>query len=563
MKNQTWKAVVSAAVAASASFQLTAAELITNGGFDECEEGCTPPAQFQNLSASLKLSGWTWGGSVGMSKSYSNCPWLRVGTLNGDYAIYFQKIASITQTIDVVEAGTYVASFGYIARADNTCYGNGRFYAEIDGVEIGHADCGLERSKFRLARFTTTLSAGSHVFVIRHTNELSTDGEKRSNSILDAVSLQSATEVGADNLLGNASFENHTGFPYTSMFEGFANGINIEDWTADTGGTGLAKGSSAYLVGSPYDGSFVLFFNGDERSVSQQISVSEEGDYVVSFSYAARDTRYYYGGRVYAEVDGESAGYVDCTAVATYRRAMFWKHLTAGDHTFTLRHTLEADTEVGHVPCSTVDDVAVRMSDTLLLNGNFDAGTASASAKCSASTAGEYSNPGWTVSGNAGLAMPGYPSNAKFVSSSIDSGVYSMYILTANYTNGTAEKRIPPVSISQSFTAPKAGIYQLRFSYASRPYNHYKGGTIYARIYNGEGLEGEKVWERSVVATSLNAFQQFVGEAKLRKGGKYTLEFYAPQPEYIENAENNLNSVLDNVSLEYSRKIPGFMLIVR
>ena len=71
------------------------------------------------------------------------------------------------------------------------------------------------------------------------------------------------------------------------------------------------------------------------------------------------------------------------------------------------------------------------------------------------------------------------------------------------------------------------------------------------------------MWERSVVATSLNAFQQFVGEAKLRKGGKYTLEFYAPQPEYIENAENNLNSVLDNVSLEYSRKIPGFMLIVR
>jgi len=92
----------------------TAAELITNGGFDECEEGCTPPVQYANLSASLKLSGWTWGGSVGMSKSYSNCPWLRVGTLNGDYAIYFQKIASITQTIDVVEAGTYVVSFGYI-----------------------------------------------------------------------------------------------------------------------------------------------------------------------------------------------------------------------------------------------------------------------------------------------------------------------------------------------------------------------------------------------------------------------------------------------------------------
>ena len=49
----------------------------------------------------------------------------------------------------------------------------------------------------------------------------------------------------------------------------------------------------------------------------------------------------------------------------------------------------------------------------------------------------------------------------------------------------------------------------------------------------------------------------------MRKDGKYTLEFYAPQPEHIENAENNFNSVLDNVSLEYSRKIPGFMLIVK
>ena len=138
----TWKAAVSAAIAASACFQLTAVELITNGGFEECEEGCTPPAQCQNLSDSLRLSGWTWGGNVGMTKSYSSCPWLRVGTLNGDYALYFQKNSSITQTIDVVDAGAYVVSFGYIARADNTCYAKGRFYVEIDGVEIGHADCG-------------------------------------------------------------------------------------------------------------------------------------------------------------------------------------------------------------------------------------------------------------------------------------------------------------------------------------------------------------------------------------------------------------------------------------
>ena len=547
------------------ALSLQSVDRITNGGFEACEEGCTPPAQCQNLSDSLRLTGWTWGGNVGMTKSYSSCPWLRVGTLNGDYALYFQKNSSITQTIDVVDAGAYVASFGYIARADNTCYAKGRFYVEIDGVEIGHADCGTVRDKFRLARFTTNLSAGSHTFVIRHSNELSTDGEKRSNSIMDALSLLPASDIDTDNLLSNWSFEDFTGYTYTSAFMGFADGdgIDIEGWTADTAGTGLSKGGSAFLAGSPYDGSFVLLFNGDERSVSHPISVSAEGDYVVSFAYAARDTRYYYGGRIYAKIDGVSVGYVDCTAVGTYRRAMFRTHLAAGNHTFMLYHTDEADTEVGHVPCSTVDAVSVRPIDTLLINGSFDEGTVG-SEGYSGSTDGVYSNPGWTTSGSCGIAKPGVPDNARLVSSDIDSGVYSMYILTANYTrNGTGGRQNPPVSISQSFTAPKAGIYELRFSYASRPYNGYRGGTIYARIYRGEGLEGEKVWERSVVATSLNAFQQFVGEAKLYSSGKYTLEFYAPQPEYIESGENNLNSVLDNVSLEYSRKIQGFMLIVR
>ena len=42
------------------------------------------------------------------------------------------------------------------------------------------------------------------------------------------------------------------------------------------------------------------------------------------------------------------------------------------------------------------------------------------------------------------------------------------------------------VSFAVAAPAPKSGVYELRFSYASRPYNGYRGGTIYARIYRGE-----------------------------------------------------------------------------
>lgn len=338
----------------------------------------------------------------------------------------------------------------------------------------------------------------------------------------------------------------------------FTSGINIEGWSADTGGTGLSKGSSDYLSGTPYDGSFVLFFNGNGPSMSQPMSVSAEGDYVVSFAYAARDTRYYYGGRIYAKIDGESVGYVDCTAVATYRRAMFRTHLAAGDHTFMLYHTDEADTEVGHVPCSTVDAVSVRPINTLLLNGNFDEGTV-ASAGYSGSTAGAYSNPGWTTSGTCGLSKSGVPSTA-WIWSAIDVGVYAMYTHVANYTG----RELDPVSISQSFTAPKAGIYELRFSYASRPYTTQDEATICARIHRGEGVEGEIVWEATIEnITQQRSFLQFVGKPKLYSPGKYTLEFYSPQPDYVEGSGDNHCAVLDNVSLEYSRPIPGLMMIVR
>ena len=161
------------------------------------------------------------------------------------------------------------------------------------------------------------------------------------------------------------------------------------------------------------------------------------------------------------------------------------------------------------------------------------------------------------MTGRAGLAKPGYPSGAAWASSQLEgTGIYSLYVQTANYSG----RELPPVSISQSFNVVTPGVYELNFSYASRPFSSNSGGMIYARVYKGEGLEGELIWEKFVTATSLNAFQHFVGNLKLYDAGKYTLQFYAPQLEYIATGENNRCSVIDNVSLQFHHKIKGFII---
>ena len=68
------------------------------------------------------------------------------------------------------------------------------------------------------------------------------------------------------------------------------------------------------------------------------------------------------------------------------------------------------------------------------------------------------------------------------------------------------------------------------------------------------------IWERFVIANSMTAFSEFVGTVKIYSTGRYTLEFYAPQLEYSTTAENEKDSVLDNVSLTYKSGIKGMII---
>ena len=65
------------------------------------------------------------------------------------------------------------------------------------------------------------------------------------------------------------------------------------------------------------------------------------------------------------------------------------------------------------------------------------------------------------------------------------------------------------------------------------------------------------IWERFVIANSKTAFSEFVGTVKFYSTGRYSLEFYAPQLEYSTTAANEKDSVIDNVSLRFLRKIAG------
>ena len=532
-----------------------AEELVINGSFERYEGSISRDGgKYENLSGSLVLEGWEPsigdGSNIGLSSASDTDTWKNVSNVKGEIACYFQRNCSLSQKITVTKPGLYWISFRYASRLQPQYYGNGRFYIEIDGTEIGHVDSGTDTT-FRTALMEAYLSAGEHTLVVRHSNELSTDNEKRSNSVIDGISITPKT-----NLLFNGGFEHFMGVMPSAHHVTLTGSVNADGWT--TGG-GLSEAGSPFLkgeAGSPFEGSMALHFNG-VREIAQSIKVPETGSYQISFVYAPRNLKNYAGGRVHVWIDGTEVGYVDCSPTTMeWRRYMVKCSITAGNHVFKLSHTCDNPVSAGHTPCSALDDVSIK--ESLLLNGDFDGGAAGSDG-WSYSTGEAYSNPGWTTSGKCGLAKPGVPDGSQWIWSEIDSGVYSMFTHVANYTT----RVLPPVSISQSFDALKAGVYELCFSYVSRPYVNQSGATICARIRKGEGVEGDIVWESSVKPTYKKEFHHFTGRIKLYAAGRYTLEFYSPQPEYVENAENNQCAVLDNVSLAFAAEFTGMIIVVK
>ena len=252
-------------------------ELVANGSFERYEGSISRDGgKYENLSASLVLEGWEPsigdGSNIGLSSASDTDIWKNVSNVKGDVARYFQRNCSLSQKITVTKPGLYWISFRYASRLQPKFYGNGRFYIEIDGTEIGHADSGTDTT-FRTALMEAYLSAGEHTLVVRHSNELSTDGEQRANSVIDGVSITPKT-----NLLFNGGFEDFMGVMPSAHHVTLTGSVNADGWTL---GGGLSEANSPFIKGgngSPFEGAVALHFNG-VTEIAQSIKVPETGSY--------------------------------------------------------------------------------------------------------------------------------------------------------------------------------------------------------------------------------------------------------------------------------------------
>lgn len=362
VKDRLSMAAVAALCVAAAPSLSFATELVTNGSFERYtgrigEGKIGYVGLYDFLSSSLVLEGWKRdpkGGNVGLCTSSDTETLKNVAHVKGETACYFQKNASLSQRIKVPKKGTYRVSFRYASRLSPADYGNGRFYIEIDRKEVGHVDCGT-CTDFRTALMEADLAAGSHTLVVRHSNELSTDYEKRSNSVIDGISITPKTD-----LLFNGGFEGYIGAMPTTHFTAADKSHNADGWN---GTYGLSEAGSPFIEagrGSPFEGSTAVHFMGLQE-ISQNVEVPAAGDYEISFAYAPRDLASYAGGRVNVWIDDVKVGYVDCdTTTAKFRRYAVRTQIAAGSHVFKLTHTPDNPVSANNTPCSVIDDVSLR-----------------------------------------------------------------------------------------------------------------------------------------------------------------------------------------------------------
>ena len=532
------------AIAVGTVLDAVATELITNGSFEELTGTVTENSGvWQAFTASFYCPGWTANGT-GISTEKDTRTWKNRSAPKGNNVCIFGNEKSMTQTftVDASSAGLCWVSFLYASRPS---YPNTHIYVAIDGQVLGHVDCGSS-TVFRHALMEAELAVGTHTLVISNSNA-HIAGNTKGNAAIDAVSITPKRD-----LIFNGSFEEYTGTitKNSGVWQAFDEDFYCPGWTA--GGTGISTetDTTVWKDRSAPDGTNACIF-GANKSMTQTFTVdaASAGPCLVSLMYAVRNG--YSGASFHVNIDGVEVGQVACGSTTAFRRSVMETNLSVGEHTLVI-----GNDSVNAV----LDAVSITPKTALIVNGSFDLGTVDANSGTYSSAENDagHSNPGWTVTGKSGLAKIGYPSDAMWASSELEgAGKYSMYLQTANYTYGGTDRQLPAVSVRQSFDVDKTGVYELRFSYAARPYNNYVGGQIFARVYSGDGVGGEMIWERFVIANSKTAFSEFVGTVKFYSTGRYSLEFYAPQLEYSTTAANEKDSVIDNVSLRFLRKIAG------
>ena len=537
-------------VAASATLAALAdnQSILLNGSFESYVAGANDAFTNTQLHAGMNgtrhPNNWAYTGNAGLCASGDD-PFLGGGDVpDGVIAVYLQNSGTISQPITVTDAGTYEVSFRYASRGG--IYTNGCIFVKIadsGNVEttLGRFDCPV--TAFRTAYVKTYLAAGTYTLNLEHAKASSSGS---GDSVIDRVEMKLM-----DNLVSNGSFEdyrNETG-DFKTYKTLVANTFLPEDWswTKGSGNVGLTKSYS----GNPFvqddfpDGNIVLYLQ-KASSISQTFIAATTGIHKVTFRYAGRGG--YLKGRLHAKIDGNSLGYADCQT-NLYHTICMETNLVAGT-SYTL--TIEQDVANNANANSTIDLVSVTPSDNLIFNGNFDNGSTGGNIYRIRTGSGYY-NPHWSVTGNVGLSM----ANTTWTGT-LSLGVYAAYLQTSSSAT--------TLSLTQTFTADRPGVYALSFSHAKRNAERVDP-EVRVRVYSGAGTSGAVVSQKTVVSSLVaadGAYGSFVTEVKIPEAGEYTIEFYREVQYNSSNVAQDTATILDNVSLTYDRKIrKGIVITVR
>ena len=306
------------------------------------------------------------------------------------------------------------------------------------------------------------------------------------------------------------------------------------------------KASGTYVKSGLNIGTYAMGLKTVKSTAScyQDVTVSEPGVYTISFQWVARPGNDKTNGGFNQQtvtvsfsqvVDGEvPAEYVltsfaatTTDSLSTYSRTIDVK--TAGTYRLKFFGTSSNDST------TSFNNVSVRKVDTLLENGFFDSGTASAYPYYS--TGSGFSNPGWTLNSKCGLD----PASGTWVATGRPVGAYAMFIQSHPNEDGVAY---------QDVTIEKPGLYTLAFDYAMRPGSQFAGQT--AKVYFGKVGEGKSdVDEGDLLETlspSSDVFTSYSRPVAVLSAGTYRLKF-------VGTSSADKATAYDNVRLFASEEL--------
>ena len=409
-------------------------DLVFNGSFEQ-ESGTWD--KYEYWKDGYRAIGWTRTNNVIAGKSVN--PWMHnIAVPDGSRTCVLQgqtgdaRVAKVSQTIVVPEAGTYLLSFYYAMRSDQSnsagcggtlsvsIGGDVKFSKTVAYTTKSYDTSTLTQRTGHFAIVEVTLEAGEQ------TIEIANDGGGNDATMwVDAVSLVKGSR-GA-NLVANPSFESVSTFTANSgAWAYWKDNGKADGWTTtDTGLVGISKNGQHWInVGVP-DGTYVCYLQAqseDGASVKQSISVPEAGFYEISLDYGVRHDMNHGCGllTVWVGDDKVFEAAVPNENVPHFGKAVVW--LEVGDKELVVKN----DWNSAYYPAKTDQNIWVDNVCLCKVSGSVEPEIGNTATGDAASL---------TMVSSGAVALPPLSGNLKLVVSG--GGTFTASVADQSYTGGT------------------------------------------------------------------------------------------------------------------------------